>query len=552
MGKHFKILTAILLVGVIAHAQTQQTQPQITVADWGAPVIIIRTADDLRELSRRVASNNEAERRNGFAGVTFVLANNIDFTATQGNLWIPIGSSARNFQGTFDGGNSIVRGIVVDNSASIQRGLFGFLGENGIIRNLRVNAEVAEGNALSGLINTNAGGKIENSFVERVQTERPAIAQIQVRQPQITVEDWNANRITIRTMHDLQELARRITSPDVERHRNGFAGVTFTLANDINFSAVQSNAWTTPIGNLRNGFRGIFNGENNVISGIIISNSSDNQNQNSLFGYLGHGGAIRNLGVIAVVREGNPLRALVDVNLGGVIENSYVERINTEEQTQAQLISELREELSTTNKRLATAQAPRPVPVCPPCQKCSNRADRRGHFVFSVRPEFVSNSVMTGNSIAFEFGRITDNNRYLTWEFGGTPFLLANGGGGGTRLNIGVASDLERPVVSVFGISADFYGMNYEVKFVQRGSVIETARGSDIGFGSIFWKLMFGKEGRFDITNRLMLGNRKTPVWNDSVRDIWGNNVGGYSSTVSGTGATYFLGIGYTLTQNRR
>ncbi|MCL2845505.1 MAG: hypothetical protein FWE23_08685 [Chitinivibrionia bacterium] len=547
---------------------TAPTQSQITVGDWNASFIIIRTADDLRELSRRVASNNEAEHRNGFTNVIFTLINDINLTVAQSSQWVPIGTSARNFQGTFDGGNSVVRGIVVDNSAPIQRNLFGFLGNRGIIRNLGVNADVAEGDALVGLIGTNVGGKIENSFVERAASERPAQQVQQATAPtqspqqatQVTVTDWSANQITIRTAGDLQELSRRVASS-----RNGFLGITFTLANNIHFSATQGSAWTTPIGNFRNGFRGVFNGENNVISGIIINTPSDVQNQSSLFGFLGQGGAIRNLGVVAVIREGSPLRALVDVNVGGVIENSYVERINTGAATQAQRISELEDSLRTalsaaTRANVAPATA-QPGVLSASCKRCAQRDARRGRFVYSVRPELVSNSSMTGTAITFEFGRISDKGLYMTWEFGGTPWGgVSDGGGGGTGFNIGVATNLEKSVKSVFGIGANYYSMFYRGDIKRVDATVGNWEESRMGFGRIFWKLMFGKEGNLDITNALMFGARWRNEWAS-----WHNGGDGWSSgwlewdsgwvhrnsRNSGFSATYILGVGYTLTKSR-
>jgi len=53
------------------------------------------------------------------------------------NKWRPIGDSSKSFQGVFDGGAYVVRGVYIDTDASYQ-GLFGSIGNGGTVRRLRV------------------------------------------------------------------------------------------------------------------------------------------------------------------------------------------------------------------------------------------------------------------------------------------------------------------------------------------------------------------------------------------------------------------------------
>ncbi|MGM9828736.1 MAG: hypothetical protein ACI30C_01725 [Muribaculaceae bacterium] len=82
----------------------------------------------------------------------------------------------------------------------------------------------------------------------------------------------------------------------------GFIGVYFTLTADIDMSGTYNSAsgksWT-PIGNESNQFKGVFDGAGHKVSGLYINSKEGNQ---GLFGYLGSGGVIKNLGVEGTVK----------------------------------------------------------------------------------------------------------------------------------------------------------------------------------------------------------------------------------------------------------
>jgi len=95
----------------------------------------------------------------------------------------------------------------------------------------------------------------------------------------------------------------------------------FKLMNDIDLSSYQSGAGWAPIGYYVNLFYGKFEGNNQKITGLRINrNDSDN---NGLFGILGTGGEIKNLGVVDVIITGvDRCGGLVGGN-EGIIKNCY-------------------------------------------------------------------------------------------------------------------------------------------------------------------------------------------------------------------------------------
>jgi uncharacterized repeat protein (TIGR02543 family) len=122
--------------------------------------------------------------------------------------------------------------------------------------------------------------------------------------------NWSANSITIRNEAELRQLATLVNNGT-----RRFNGQTITLANNIE---LLDGEWL-PIGNENNRFAGVFNGNNNVISGLHISGHSQNDFQ-GLFGVSW--GTIRNLGVWVNIRGGAHIGGLVGWNYG-TIENCY-------------------------------------------------------------------------------------------------------------------------------------------------------------------------------------------------------------------------------------
>lgn len=111
-----------------------------------------------------------------------------------------------------------------------------------------------------------------------------------------------------------------------------FNGVYFEMINDIALNADTSdyfswgesapaNIWT-PIGSYDNPFRGVLNGGGYAVSGIYIDTEDDYQ---GLFGFLGSGGKVENLGVIESYIAGADYVGTIAgyVDNGGTVDTCY-------------------------------------------------------------------------------------------------------------------------------------------------------------------------------------------------------------------------------------
>jgi hypothetical protein len=85
-------------------------------------------------------------------------------TANQGKGWQPIGTQDDLFTGTFDGQGYEIRNLFINRSDESFVGLFGFIGEGGVVQNIGVvNTDVTAYGAVGGLVG-NSEGTISNSY----------------------------------------------------------------------------------------------------------------------------------------------------------------------------------------------------------------------------------------------------------------------------------------------------------------------------------------------------------------------------------------------------
>ncbi|RHU23780.1 hypothetical protein DXD68_19185 [Parabacteroides sp. TM07-1AC] len=137
----------------------------------------ISTAAELAGLAKLVNDGND------FAGKTVILQNNIVLNENvldkEGDLqgdgskledWTPIGDYYdKSFKGTFDGNGYKVSGVYIEYSGdSGYLGLFGCLGEGGVIKNVGVEESYVRGTGIQanvgGVCGKNSGGTISNSY----------------------------------------------------------------------------------------------------------------------------------------------------------------------------------------------------------------------------------------------------------------------------------------------------------------------------------------------------------------------------------------------------
>ena len=110
------------------------------------------------------------------------------------------------------------------------------------------------------------------------------------------------NPYQITTAAELSWFADKVNNDNAN-----YSSKNAVLIADIDLEGSATNKWT-PIGNTTNQFKGTFDGGGHKITGLYINRSG---NSNGLFGYLGKGGVIKNLGVDGSVHiSGN--------NIGGV------------------------------------------------------------------------------------------------------------------------------------------------------------------------------------------------------------------------------------------
>lgn len=141
----------------------------------------ISTAADLAGLAELVNEGVNGGNPVDFTGKTITLTANItlnekvlgDGGTLVGNAgalksWTPIGNYNYPFTGTFDGNNKTVSGVYIDNSKMyVELGLFGYLGENGVIKNVEVEDSYVKGmgqSASVGGVCGDSGGSIANSY----------------------------------------------------------------------------------------------------------------------------------------------------------------------------------------------------------------------------------------------------------------------------------------------------------------------------------------------------------------------------------------------------
>lgn len=115
----------------------------------GAP-FIIETAEQLNEVRGNMSAH-------------FQLGNDIDLAAySSGQGWVPIGVSFNQFNGTFDGNGYVIKNVSIDRSNTRQddQGLFGVLGEEGVIKDVSlkdIDISSNQGFSIGGLVGLNYG-----------------------------------------------------------------------------------------------------------------------------------------------------------------------------------------------------------------------------------------------------------------------------------------------------------------------------------------------------------------------------------------------------------
>lgn len=141
----FALCAALLCVGAGASAQSAFTLGDGTEDN----PYQIQTVDQLKA----VADDLDAH---------YILVDDLDLGG-ESSPWTPIGSFSpyAPFTGTFDGGGHTISGLYIDGNSS-NRGLFGYVGSGGTVKNLNVSGSVTGGYNVGGVVGNNSGGTVES------------------------------------------------------------------------------------------------------------------------------------------------------------------------------------------------------------------------------------------------------------------------------------------------------------------------------------------------------------------------------------------------------
>lgn len=162
------ISTSLLPKDVELYTWVYREGSYVTLSRDAAPEpvgdLLIETEEDLREFAAAVSGGTSFEEQ------TVILGNNIELT---GGEWTPIGETSNTFDGTFEGGGYVISGVKLGSASEDKvlyaAGLFGGIGENGVVRDLGVtDVEIYVTNTTANLTGGLTGynqGLIERCYV---------------------------------------------------------------------------------------------------------------------------------------------------------------------------------------------------------------------------------------------------------------------------------------------------------------------------------------------------------------------------------------------------
>ncbi|MDR0304635.1 MAG: LysM peptidoglycan-binding domain-containing protein [Chitinispirillales bacterium] len=216
--------------------------------------------------------------------------------------------------------------------------------------------------------------------------------------------------------------------------------------------------------------------------------------------------------------------------------NDYVEIdvVETQELVSIDISPEVEVETETEINADETEEAV-PIDVNP---EVKSGKKRYRYFVFSLRPEalirpekFNENSVMALGA-NMELGAISAKGFYFSLDLSGGKFYYGGG------FDIGGCLGRNKAVKSVLGICGGYWNIVTKADVKKNGYVlIDSAKGNNVSYGGGLWKLMFGRTGNFDITNKVLIGpkkddpvdyseNSKTFIYDTSLNLTWSASVG--------------------------
>ena len=152
MKKKFHLARVAMMTLLVLLITMAQTSRAVTPDD--PEIIEISTASELIDFAAAVNGGIS------YSGKTVVLTRDIDFAPTAGitENFTAIGTSSNNFLGTFDGGGHSISGIRINQPAKTYQGLFGFIGEGAVVKDVVLDdAQIIGSSNTGGIVGDNKG-----------------------------------------------------------------------------------------------------------------------------------------------------------------------------------------------------------------------------------------------------------------------------------------------------------------------------------------------------------------------------------------------------------
>lgn len=146
-----------ILSVVLTLAMVLPMLPPVTITADAADEAITEI-DSLDTFKKFRDSVNKGD--DDYSGKTVTLTGPIDLT-DDGSPWTPIGDDDHPFNGTFDGDSKSITGLEVNGTEGDYQGLFGWVGPNGMVKDVSVTGTVTGGKYTGGVVGYNEG-TVEN------------------------------------------------------------------------------------------------------------------------------------------------------------------------------------------------------------------------------------------------------------------------------------------------------------------------------------------------------------------------------------------------------
>jgi len=280
---------------IIPPSMVEDGLPWSAEDDWEnyvSPIIIITTAEGLQQMNDNLTGD-------------YALGNDIDASATSGwnggKGFVPIGTDATRFAGTFDGQGYTITGLYINRPTTQYVGLFGALTPGAVVKNVGLIGNDITGDAyVGGLVGANYGGMVDNSHATGTTTSGTG-GEVG------GLVGWNHGG-TVQNSY---------TTGDTTGNSN-IGGVVGS-----NYRGTVSNSYASGITTGINGVGGLVGANHDtVLNSYATGNVIGTYTVGGLVG-LNDGGTVSNSYATAGTTGSESVGGLIGYNYEGMVDNSY-------------------------------------------------------------------------------------------------------------------------------------------------------------------------------------------------------------------------------------